>query len=91
MLVEMAVHNVIVHHSDRLHKRVADRRSHENESAFFEIFAHGIGFGCTRGNLLQRFARIHDRLAADELPDVTIEAAELFLHPQERLRIPDRR
>src|SRR5258708_10049855 len=35
---------MIVHHAGGLHECVADRGTHETKSAFFQGFAHGIGF-----------------------------------------------
>jgi hypothetical protein len=79
-----ACHAVIIHHSNRLHEGVADSRSHEVEATLLQILAHGIGFGGARWKAFFSFARIHQRLAVHKLPDVAIEAAELFLDLQKR-------
>src|SRR5579862_1195242 len=80
---------MIVHHAYRLHEGIANGGSYKIESALLEILAHGIGLRGARLNLLRRPDRIHSRLASDELPDITVEAAKLFLHLEERSRIRD--
>lgn len=35
-------HQMVVHHPDRLHERVTDRRSDEREAAFLQVLAHRI-------------------------------------------------
>ena len=45
LAIAETVHQVIVHHPDRLHVGVDDRRTNETESALFEVLAEGIGFG----------------------------------------------
>ena len=82
-----ALHHMIVHHSDRLHERIADRRSHEIEAALFQILAHGIGLERARRNSTARLPEIHSRLAVNKLPDVTVEAAVFFLQEHQRLGI----
>src|SRR4051794_2682114 len=46
-----AVHRVVVHHADRLHEGVANRRADEGEPAALEILAHRIGLRRPGGNL----------------------------------------
>ncbi len=70
---------MIVHHSDSLHERITYGRANETEAAFFQIFAHGIGFGCAGRNVAQALSRIQLRLAPDKSPDVAIEGPEFFL------------
>ncbi len=84
-------HNVIVHQADRLHESVADGRADEFESALDQVFTQRVRFGGLGRNLLQRLAGVLSGLAADELPDVGVKAAELLLNGQERLRVLNRR
>src|ERR1041384_574013 len=80
---------VIVHHTGRLHEGVANRRADEFEATFEEILAQGVRLGGARGHLLHRTPGVLDRLAADELPEVSVEAAKLLLHREKRLRVLD--
>src|ERR1019366_6230044 len=82
---------MVVDHPRRLHKRVADGRTDKVETTFLEILAHRIRFGCMRRNLAANPPAIHARLAADKLPDVTIERTELLLHFKKRPRVGNRR
>jgi hypothetical protein len=75
----------------RLHKRITNGRAHEAEAAPLQVFAHGIGFHCARRKLPHRAADIHARAAADELPDIGIEAAKLLHHREKGLRVADGR
>jgi hypothetical protein len=61
-------HEVIVHHSRRLHQRVADCRAYKFKSTLQKIAAHRIGFRGARGHLGRGSPAILDRLSADELP-----------------------
>src|SRR5262249_44067557 len=81
---------VVVHHAGGLHESVADRRAHESEASPEQIPAHRprrVGLGRAVAMSAPRVLR---RVAADELPDVGIEASVLALHRQERPRIGDR-
>jgi hypothetical protein len=80
---------VIVHHACSLHEGVTNRRSDKAKSAALQVFAHGIGLGGSRWNVAQSSPLIHLGLACDKLPDVAVEAAELFLHSEERFRVAD--
>ena len=71
---------MIIHHTGGLHERVTDRRSYKLETAFLEVLAHRIGFYGLGWDLLQRLPSVHPGLATHELPDVSIEAAGLFLY-----------
>jgi hypothetical protein len=75
---------VVVDHADCLHVRVDHRRAHEAEAAALEILAERVGFARGGRNLPMRPPAIHSRLAADELPAVGVEAAELVPHGEER-------
>src|SRR5919204_6600773 len=90
LVVTEAVGRVIVHETDGLHERIADRRTDEAESAPDKILAQGVGFRRPRRYLTQRLPVVHLRRTADELPDVLVEGAELLLHSQKRARVRDR-
>jgi hypothetical protein len=77
---------VVVHHARRLHEGVADRGSHELESAAQQLLAHRFA----RGDRLA-VARAAHRLAADEAPDELVERSEFPLHLEEGARVADDR
>jgi hypothetical protein len=81
---------VVVHHPDRLHERVADRGADEAEAAFLQVLAHRVRLGRGGRNLLHRAPAVLAGPAADELPGVAIEAAELALDRKERPGIGNR-
>src|SRR5438876_2922466 len=85
--ISVTVDYVIVHHADRLHVRVDDRRSDEAESAVLEIAAERVRFGGRCGNLTRRIPPILPRPAIDELPAVRVKASVFFLHSQKRSRV----
>src|SRR5262245_55040197 len=63
---------------------VYNSRTHEAESAMFQVFAEGIGFGRGGGNLLHDFPTIHFGLSTDKAPRVYIKTAELLLNCEKR-------
>jgi hypothetical protein len=75
----MTGHEVIVDHAHCLHQRVANGRAHELEASFFQMLAHGIGLDRESWDLPWVSPGIDDGLAANELPEVAVEAAELAL------------
>src|SRR5580765_3122061 len=85
--ISKALLRMIVDHSHRLHESIANRRTNELEASLAQVFAHDVRFGSSRRNLLQRGPAIENRLAANKLPDVTVETAELLLHGEKRLRV----
>jgi hypothetical protein len=85
-----AIDEVVVHHSDRLHERVADRGADEAEAAYLQVLAHRVRLGRGGGNLLHRAPAVLPGPTADELPGVAVEAAELALDRKERPGIGDR-
>src|SRR5579863_4804906 len=89
--IAKAAYDVIVDQADRLHEGVTDSGSDEVESALLEGLAYGVGFRSACRNLLHRLGRVDSRLAADELPDPGVEAAEFFLYLQKCLGIAYRR
>src|SRR5947207_316647 len=78
-----AIRGVVVDHADGLHECVADRRADEFESAPQKVLAQGVGLGRPGGNLFNTFPLVTDWLSADELPEVSVEAAELLLDIEE--------
>src|SRR5690349_17854478 len=84
-----AVCRVVVDHADRLHEGVADGRADEGKAAPLEIRAHRVRLARARGHLGERSRGVDARLAADEAPDIGVEAAELVLHGEEGLRVLD--
>ena len=86
-----AGHEVIVHHSGRLHQRIADCRACKLESMPQQVAAHRIGFPGPRRYLGHRSPTILDRLATNETPQISVEGSEFFAHGEKRLRILDRR
>src|SRR5882724_9704129 len=78
---------MVVHHSSRLHERIADGRTDEGESALLEIFTHRVGFGGASRNSLRGLPDVDARFASDELLDVTVEGLEFFLDCEECLRV----
>src|SRR5256886_10456334 len=86
-----AVDQVVFDPPDRLHVRIDDRRTHEAEATALQILAHGVGLGAARGDIAFGPPAVLDRATVDEAPLVRVEAAELRLHVEERLRVLDRR
>src|ERR1051326_9534853 len=82
---------MIVDHAGRLHVRVTDRRADEGKAAALELAAHRVGLLGASRNLLWRAKPISLRLAAGELPDKAVEAAEFLLYDEKRARVLDRR
>src|SRR3954465_12417876 len=65
---------VIVDHADRLHEGIADRRADELEAALQEIFAKSVRLGGLRRHIAAAPPAVDARSAADEAPDVGVEA-----------------
>src|SRR5205823_12303247 len=70
---------VVIDHAGRLHESVANGRTHEFESAADQVFAHGVRLGGARRRM-GAIATMLQIAFAGELPDISIEAAEFFLH-----------
>ena len=82
LVISKTACEVVVDHADRLHKGITDCRADELEAAFFEVFAHGIRLGACGGDVFEDFPTVSDRLALNELPEVSIERAEFLLNLQ---------
>src|SRR6267378_8119152 len=91
LAVAEATDDVVIHHVDRLHVRVADRRSDERKSSLPQVGAHRVRLLRPRGNLPQAPPTIHLGPIADERPHVPVECPEFLLDREERFRILDRR
>src|SRR5262249_23336090 len=89
--VTKAVDEVVIDHTDGLHVRVNDRRAYEAEGPALEVLAHGVRLGAVRRDLLRLAPAVLDRATVDEAPLVGVEAAELLLDVEKRLRVLDRR
>jgi len=88
--IPKTVDQVIVHHSNRLHVSINDRRPDEAKPAALEILAERCGFGRRRRNLSSRFPPVEHRPSADELPAVGVERAELLPNREKGARIAHR-
>ena len=75
------IDHVVVDHADRLHERVADRRADEPEAALRQVLAHRVRLRRPR-RTCRSCASGSTRLAADEAPEVRVEAAELLAAPR---------
>jgi len=81
---------MIVDHAGRLHQCVANCRAHELESSPQQIAAHRVGLGCARGHVGHATPTILDWLAADEAPEVSVEAFHFFEQREKRFCVRDR-
>ena len=84
------IRRVVVHHADGLHQGVTNLCADEIEAAFAQVFAHDVGFIAPAGNILESFPAVLDRLPANESPEVTVKAAEFFLHGEKCFCVLDR-
>lgn len=74
---------MVVYEPGGLHESVANGTADEVESTFAEVFAHGIGFGARRWDVVQMLRVVDPGLSADKLPDVAVKRAEFLLDAQE--------
>jgi hypothetical protein len=88
--VTEAIDEVIVHHSNRLHECINDRRADKAESPVFEILAECLGFGRSRGNLSRSSPAVEFGPSADEPPAVGVKVPELFLDLEKRACVANR-
>lgn len=84
-----AICGVVIDHADGLHEGVADGGADEAEAAFFQVFAHGVGYWRECRKAREFFPIILQWLAVYEVPDVHVEGAEFFLDLQEGLGVAD--
>src|SRR5215470_5543870 len=85
--ITKATYNVIIHHAYRLHECITDGRSYEAESPLDQVLAHRIRLICAGRNPAHGFPSVDYGLPAYKLPDIPVEADELFPHRKQRLRI----
>src|SRR5207248_1242046 len=78
---------VVVHHADGLHERIADRRTDEAEAALDQGVAHGVGFARARGQLAQATPPVLLGYASHEGPEEHAEAALPLLEREKRPRV----
>src|SRR5439155_1433216 len=86
-----AVDDVVVDEARRLHERVADRRPDETEAAPLQILAQRLRLGRLRRDLAECLPAVYERGAADEAPEIGVEAAVLLADGERRARVRDRR
>src|SRR5437762_223809 len=89
--VPEAIYGMIIDHADGLHEGVADRRADKFETTPAQVLAHCVGLFRSRGNFAKRTPGVLFGFVADELPDVSVEAAELLLDRQEGFGVLNRR
>src|SRR5437879_13715236 len=73
---------MVVHHPDRLHVRVADRRTDKLEASTLQVLAHFVRFLCSCRDLFQGLPPARSRSTTRETPEVRVEAPELLFHDQ---------
>ncbi len=83
------VDRVIVDHPHRLHKSITNGRANKLEAPLGQVSAQSIGFRGTGRNLLDPSPPIPPRLATHELPNISIETAELPLNCEEGASVLD--
>ena len=81
--ITKTIDEVIVHHSDRLHVRINDRRADEAKSPVLEVLAECVGFGRSRRNLSYRLPSVKLGPSLDKTPAVGVKVLELFLNFEE--------
>src|SRR5689334_9932062 len=86
-----ARHEVIVHHPDRLHERIADGGPDEAKPALGEGFAHRVGLPAAGRQVAQGAPTILLGRPIHEAPEKGAEPAFLLLELEECARIADRR
>ena len=89
--VPEAINDMVIDHPSRLHKSVANRRPYELEAALSQILAHRIRFFGGAWNVAHAPPGILDRRVIDELPNISVEAAEMALHLDKSFGVHDGR
>src|SRR5882762_7056933 len=78
---------MIVDQADSLHKSVTDSRSDKLESAAQKIAAHSVRFRSAWRYIAESAPPVYAWLAADERPDVGVEASEFALNQTNRFGV----
>src|SRR6516165_10253990 len=73
---------MVIDHTRSLHEGVRDGRTHELEAALLQVLAYGVRLRRASRDLLERAPGVDERSAANELPEISVEAAEFVLHSQ---------
>src|SRR5947209_18477111 len=89
LCVAEAIDGMVVDHPDGLHESVADGGTGELEAPALQVAAQGVGFGCAGREFPERAPGVGPGEAANVLPDVGVEAAELFLDGEECAGVGD--
>src|SRR5215831_4680008 len=89
LCVTEAVNDMVIDHPSRLHESVANRRSYELKAALSQILAHRIRFFGGAWNVAHAPPGILDRRVIDELPNISVEAAEMALHLDKSFGVHD--
>src|SRR5262249_7118926 len=87
--VAETIGEMVVDHTDGLHKGVADRRAHEAKAAFLQSLAHGVRFRSFCRHSLASGPVGLFWPSPHKLPDIGVEAANLFLDSQEGAGVRD--
>ena len=88
ILIPEASDKVVVDHSGRLHKCIADGRADEREPALDEILAHGIGLRRARRHISHMLPAVLQGFPAHEAPHIGVKTVEFLLYSKERLGVP---
>ena len=81
---------MVIDHAGCLHERVANRGADEFESTAQQVTTHGVGFGGTRRYLSYSPPPIFNWIAANETPDISVEASAFFFDLEKPFRVLDR-
>ena len=73
---------MVIDHSHRLHKSIADGRSDKTETALFKGFGHGSTLRCFGRHLSLGQPSVGYGLATDEGPDVSRKIRSTLLNGQ---------
>src|SRR6185437_14246929 len=88
--VQVASLRMVVDHPDGLKVGIDDRRADEAEAPLFEVARDPVAQLGAGGYLAARPPAVDDRAAADPVPEIAVEGAELLLDGEKSLRIGHR-
>jgi hypothetical protein len=89
--VSETTYDMIVHQANGLHEGVTNGCPNELEPSFLQILAHRFRLRSAGGDISHIFPGVLHWFAINELPDVMVKAAKLFLHLQEGFGVGDGR
>jgi len=81
---------MVIDNAGGLKMGIDDRRSYESEASLDQVFADLIRERSPGGYVREFFPAVDDRLIVHEAPDISIEAAELFLNGKKTFGVIDR-